>query len=136
MSTLNKSLVEKYLIKLKEDFLSTREDLNNFLRQEFKLVVDELPSYPGRYSWVIKYPSPRLVTKKIYLDFYADGNIVYDFVEKLTAKEQTSLDTSVDFLEPDMEPGVNNVINIGKPNGLDNLINKINNFINESSGSK
>jgi hypothetical protein len=100
------SKIKNALLEAKKVFRSTAEDLNNHLRLELGLVVNELPSDPGRQSWKINLPTGN----KVYLDFYATGEMV--------------MDTTINN-EPDMDPVPGNCFDLTKPLVIENLIANI-----------
>ncbi len=107
-------------IDLRNKFHGNREDVGNYIQSKIGAILNEIPSHFGCIRWVAE-----LGDKKVTLDLYITGEIVFNLQTKLSITEQTSLDTSRDFLEPDMEPSPCNYFNLRNAGQLEKLVKKI-----------
>lgn len=116
--------IENSIGELRLMISNIRADVGNYLQKKIGVILNEIPSPFGCTRWQADYDK----TKRVTLDLYATGKIVFDLQNKLTTSEQTSLDTSRDFLEPDMEPrtGSNsNYLDLYHEEQLDELVLRI-----------
>ncbi len=115
------SEIKEALLFAKQNFNSVADNLNNYLRSEVGMVVNELPAGFGCKRWLIKRPD-----KRMYIYLYSTGEVVFDCLTKLTDSEKTTLDTSEDFISPNMEPRPGNYLDITTLTvGIETLILKI-----------
>ncbi len=117
--------VHDSLHKMRRGLHTTADAMNNLLRKIFGVPTNEVASFGSTY-WTLNKGN-----KKIYLKLHANGEIVYDFQTKLTIEQKTSLDTRVDFLEPNLKPNVSNTIDLVKHDGMENLFQKMTKHFSE-----
>lgn len=116
--------IKDSLVELRKNISSIRADIGNYIQPKIGAILNEIPSPFGCTRWRADYNE----TKRVILDLYATGKIVFDLQNSLTTSEQASLDTSRDFLEPDMEPRIGsdgNYLDLWHDGQLDELVQKI-----------
>ncbi len=116
--------IQESLVELRQSISGIRADIGNYIQPKIGAILTEIPSPFGCTRWQAEYHK----TKRVTLDLYATGKIVFDLQDKLTSSEQASLDTSRDFLEPDMEPRIGsdgNYLDLWYEGQLDELVLRI-----------
>lgn len=113
--------LEDSIIKIRKDFSSIREDIGNYIQPKIGAILSEEPHPTGCIRWRANFDED----KRVYIDLYAIGVAIFDFQTRLSQSEKTSLDTSRDFLEPNMEQNMHNFVNLYVPGQLDLLVQKI-----------
>ncbi len=112
--------------ELKKSIGSIRADVGNYIQPKVAAILNEIPSPFGCTRWLLNYEEDN---KRICLDLYATGKIVFDFQTALSPSEKTSLDTSKDFTEPNMKERRDNYFDLSIPGNLDRLVQKIKDFV-------
>lgn len=113
--------IENSLVELRKSISSIRADVRDYIQLKIGTTLNQISSPFGGIRWQADYVG----TKRVTLDLYATGKIVFDLQDKLTISEQTFLDTSRDFLEPNMEPRSGNYLDLWHKGQLDELVLRV-----------
>lgn len=113
--------IKKTFLELRKDISSVTTDLANHIQSEIGEVLSDLPS-----SFACRrFQTDSDNEKRVTLDIYASGQIVFCLQSKMTSDEKRSLDTSQDYLEADMKPRPDNYFQLHIDGQWDELIKKI-----------
>ncbi len=110
------------VLETKDSFDSTAKIIRDYLEKELGMNLREHRGLHGRYCWeIMKIPN-----KRVFMDLYVDGKIIFDLQNKVNLENQTSLDTSEDFSDPYMDPAYQpHYIDSAIPGELERLVEKI-----------
>ncbi|MGI9118303.1 MAG: hypothetical protein ACR2IQ_02035 [Minisyncoccia bacterium] len=103
-------------------FSTKDKSVVKLIQSKTGLILNKIPTSFDCVRWKAKSE-----TKEMYLDFYSTGKVVFNFQKKLTPQEKTLLNTSEDFLEPDMKPRLRNYVNLYDDGAIDELVSKVKN---------
>jgi hypothetical protein len=118
---MNSNEITESLKELRKNISNIRAEIGDYIQPKIGAILTELPSNFGFTRWQADFNG----IKRVTLDLYATGKIVFNFQTKLSDTEKTSLDTSRDFLVPDMKPSVENYYDLFTEGNLDLLVEKI-----------
>lgn len=115
--------------QLEKDLIQVAKNLAIVLSNELGLKVKYERTVLGHAELIIDNKENN-INKRCFIHVYATGMVIFDCQNKLTTEEKTSLDTSVDYLEPDLtyQNEKENHTNLGYYKGMNILIMDLKKF--------
>lgn len=116
--------IARALAELRQNISSSRADVGNYLQPRIGAILNEMPSPFGCTRWQANYGE----NKRVVLDLFATGKIVYDLQDRITNTNSDPIQTSGYFPTPDMEPRIGsncNYFDLWHEGELDGLVQKI-----------
>lgn len=112
------------LIELRKEVSSIRADIGNYIQPKIGAILNEMPSPFGCTRWQANSGE----NKRVVLDLYATGKIVYNLQDRITNTDKDPIQTSGYFPTPNMEPQIGsncNYFDLWIDGQLDELVQKI-----------
>ena len=115
----NTDVVLKF-VKVNTEFLSAISALMIYVKESLKSSIQPNPSF-GEYKNQLHWKVISMDNRRIILNIRMDGCVTVIYQEKLSDTEKTALDTSQDFLPPDLTGANGNTFEIYGASGSHQL---------------
>ncbi len=126
---MDKNEIANSFALISSQLTSSSEELVNYLQPTVGAIFNRAPNKFGRMVYMLDHLENK--DKRAWLEIHSTGLVVFDLQERLTPEEQTSLDTSNNFLEPDLRLITVKMIDIKIPDGIERLNKTLKNHFNE-----
>lgn len=107
----NKDVVLQF-VNVNNEFLRAISILMIYVKESLNSSIQPNPSF-GEYKGQLHWKVISIDNKRVILNIRMDGCITVVYQEKLSDAEKTALDTSQDFLPPDLTGANGNTFEIG-----------------------